>query len=78
MCISFIVSIYLLIVNDLFHIPLLGGVSSLLCVNELGLACSLTQLYQYRYIYLLILVQLHVSAFIGHRQVVLQEVNEFH
>jgi len=45
---------------------------------ELRLACSLTQLCQYKYIYCLILVQLHVSAFIGHLQVVLRDVNEFH
>jgi len=29
----------------------LGGVSSLLCVLVLWLDCSLTQLYQYKYIY---------------------------
>ena len=34
------------------------------------LDCSLTQLCQYKYIYWLILVQLHVSAFIGHLWVV--------
>ena len=56
----------------------LGGVSSPLCVNELRLDCSLTQLCQYEYIYWLILVQLHVSAFIGHLQVVLRDVDEFY
>ena len=48
------------------------------CVNELRLDCSLTQLCQYKYIYWLILVQLHVSAFIGHLQVVLRDVDEFY
>jgi len=46
--------------------------------HELRLACSLTQVCQYRYIYWLILVQLHVSAFIGHLQVVLRDLNEFY
>ena len=36
------------------------------------------QLCQYKYIYCLILVQLHVSAFIGHLQVVLRDVDEFY
>jgi len=38
-------------VNVLELMMHLGGVSSPLCVNELRLACSLTQLCQYRYIY---------------------------
>jgi len=33
------------------NVTYLGGVSSPLCVNELRLACSLTQLCQYKYIY---------------------------
>jgi len=46
--------------------------------DELRLACSLTQLCQYDIFLLTFLVQLHVSAFIGHRQVVLRQLNAFY
>ena len=55
----------------------LGRVSSPLCVNELGLACNQTQLCQLG-VFIDCVEQLHVSAFIGHRQVVLREMNKLH
>ena len=55
----------------------LGRVSSPLCVNEPGLACSQTQLCQLG-VFIDCVEQLHVSAFIGHRQVVLREINKLH
>jgi len=55
----------------------LGCVSSPLCVNELGLACSQTQLCHIG-VFIDCVEQLHVSVFIGHRQVVLREINKLH
>ena len=46
-------------------------------IFELGLACSQTQLCQLG-VFIDCVEQLHVSAFIGHRQVVLREINKLH
>jgi len=51
---------------------LLGHVSSLLCVYELGSVCSRTQLCHIG-VFNDYIKQLHVSAFSGHLQVVLRE-----
>ena len=52
----------------------LGCVSSPLCVYELGLVCSQTQLCHMG-VFIDCVEQLHVSAFVGHHQVVLRELN---
>jgi len=48
-------------------------VSSPLCVYELGLVCSQTQLCHIG-LFVDFVEQLHVSAFVGHHQVVLREI----
>jgi len=47
-----------------------------LCVNELGLECSETQLCHIA-VFIDCVEQLHVSAFIGHRKVVLREISDY-
>jgi len=54
----------------------LGRVSSPLCMNELGLECSQTQLCHIG-VFIDCVEQLHVSAFIGHRHVLLREISNY-